>query len=315
MAQRASAGAAPGSAANAAPSRADAALAAHLEVAARYGVTSRATSAKARCACATTARRFAASSPCRPPNRCGARPRRARPDAHRMHRPDDAGLRSGPRSTPGAPTCSTASTGRACRHDEEPHRDAPRRRLERRRLPARAARRRAPWPRPRRRGARSTSWRASTRRARRRRPGARTTTRRSASAPRAGPPIGLRAATTAPAASASSPRRASRARPACCSSTPGTTASAPLARRCTYGIVWAASASLNREGNALTLAVQPMDAWRELWVFRKKARRLGAAGPAAVDRVRPSSATSSSPAGCRAAGRCWSRAKRAATAS
>ncbi|MEO5844497.1 MAG: hypothetical protein ABIQ33_06610, partial [Caldimonas sp.] len=46
-------------------------------------------------------------------------------------------------------------------------------------------------------------------------------------------------------------------------------ASAPLARRCTYGIVWIASATKNREGNALAIAVQPMEAWRELWVFRK----------------------------------------------
>jgi len=46
-------------------------------------------------------------------------------------------------------------------------------------------------------------------------------------------------------------------------------ASAPLARRCTYGIVWIASATRNREGNALAVAVQPMEAWRELWVFRK----------------------------------------------
>ena len=45
----------------------------------------------------------------------------------------------------------------------------------------------------------------------------------------------------------------------------------PLVRRCTYGIVWASSATLNREGNALALAVQPMDAWREVWVFRKRA--------------------------------------------
>ena len=28
--------------------------------------------------------------------------------------------------------------------------------------------------------------------------------------------------------------------------------------------------TLNREGNALALAVQPMDAWREVWVFRKQ---------------------------------------------
>ena len=46
-------------------------------------------------------------------------------------------------------------------------------------------------------------------------------------------------------------------------------ASAPLARRCTYGIVWTASATKNREANALAVAVQPMEAWRELWVFRK----------------------------------------------
>lgn len=43
----------------------------------------------------------------------------------------------------------------------------------------------------------------------------------------------------------------------------------PLARRCTYGIVWAGSATLNREGNALAVAVQPTDAWREMWLFRK----------------------------------------------
>jgi hypothetical protein len=47
-------------------------------------------------------------------------------------------------------------------------------------------------------------------------------------------------------------------------------ASHPLARRCTYALVWAQSASVNREGNALALAVQPMEGWRELWVFRKR---------------------------------------------
>jgi len=45
----------------------------------------------------------------------------------------------------------------------------------------------------------------------------------------------------------------------------------PLARRCTWSLVWPQSATLNREGNAMTLAVQPMPAWRELWVFRKHA--------------------------------------------
>ncbi|HWI39768.1 MAG TPA: hypothetical protein VNU64_25210, partial [Burkholderiales bacterium] len=45
-----------------------------------------------------------------------------------------------------------------------------------------------------------------------------------------------------------------------------------LAKRCTYGHVWAASAVANRESTALALAVQPTDSWRELWVFRKSAK-------------------------------------------
>jgi hypothetical protein len=45
----------------------------------------------------------------------------------------------------------------------------------------------------------------------------------------------------------------------------------PLVKRCTYGIVWTASASLNREETALALAVQQTEAWRELWVFRLSA--------------------------------------------
>lgn len=46
-------------------------------------------------------------------------------------------------------------------------------------------------------------------------------------------------------------------------------AARPLARRCTFGLVWTASATVNREGSALALAVQPTETWRELWVFRK----------------------------------------------
>lgn len=45
-----------------------------------------------------------------------------------------------------------------------------------------------------------------------------------------------------------------------------------LARRCTYGHVWTASAVPNRQGTALAVAVQPTEAWRELWLFRKTAR-------------------------------------------
>ena len=47
----------------------------------------------------------------------------------------------------------------------------------------------------------------------------------------------------------------------------------PNTVRCTYGIVWAQSASVNAAGTVVTLAVQPLDAWRELWVFK-----LGAEG-------------------------------------
>src|SRR5262249_36189702 len=47
----------------------------------------------------------------------------------------------------------------------------------------------------------------------------------------------------------------------------------PLVRRCSYGVVWSASASLNAEWTALALAVQPTETWRELWVFS-----LGAEG-------------------------------------
>ncbi|MGB6353862.1 MAG: hypothetical protein WBF21_07780 [Steroidobacteraceae bacterium] len=46
---------------------------------------------------------------------------------------------------------------------------------------------------------------------------------------------------------------------------------APLVRRCTYGIVWMASAQAISQGSALVLAVQPLESWRELWVFHRKA--------------------------------------------
>jgi hypothetical protein len=44
---------------------------------------------------------------------------------------------------------------------------------------------------------------------------------------------------------------------------------APLVRRCTYGIVWSASAQSIAQGRALVLAVQPLESWRELWVFHE----------------------------------------------
>lgn len=42
-------------------------------------------------------------------------------------------------------------------------------------------------------------------------------------------------------------------------------------QRCTYGLVWPASVSVNPQGTALALAVQPLDTWRELWLFRQTA--------------------------------------------
>ncbi|MGB7196612.1 MAG: hypothetical protein WBD81_24425 [Collimonas pratensis] len=43
----------------------------------------------------------------------------------------------------------------------------------------------------------------------------------------------------------------------------------PLFKRCTYGLAWKASASVNAQQTALALAVQPLDSWRELWVFHQ----------------------------------------------
>jgi len=47
----------------------------------------------------------------------------------------------------------------------------------------------------------------------------------------------------------------------------------PLAKRCTYALVWPQSASVAREGNAVALAVQPLEGWRELWLLRQQGRQ------------------------------------------
>jgi hypothetical protein len=44
----------------------------------------------------------------------------------------------------------------------------------------------------------------------------------------------------------------------------------PLVRRCTYGIAWLASAQTIPDAHALVLAVQPLESWLELWVFRER---------------------------------------------
>ena len=54
-----------------------------------------------------------------------------------------------------------------------------------------------------------------------------------------------------------------------------------LVRRCTYGIVWMASVQAIPQGPALVLAVQPLESWRELWVFHQ------AAGTWAIDVLSP----------------------------
>jgi hypothetical protein len=41
----------------------------------------------------------------------------------------------------------------------------------------------------------------------------------------------------------------------------------PLLQRCTFGTVWANSAKSNPYGTALALAVQPLESWREMWLF------------------------------------------------
>lgn len=40
-----------------------------------------------------------------------------------------------------------------------------------------------------------------------------------------------------------------------------------LVERCTFGVVWPASVRVAPSGRALAVAVQPLEDWRELWVF------------------------------------------------
>lgn len=54
----------------------------------------------------------------------------------------------------------------------------------------------------------------------------------------------------------------------CVSLTDGKTA---LARRCSFGAIYVASAKARADGQALAVAVQPLATWRELWVFRRVA--------------------------------------------
>jgi hypothetical protein len=44
-----------------------------------------------------------------------------------------------------------------------------------------------------------------------------------------------------------------------------------LAERCTFGTVWTPSLAVRPAGDALVLAVQPLEGWTELWLFRAEA--------------------------------------------
>lgn len=56
-------------------------------------------------------------------------------------------------------------------------------------------------------------------------------------------------------------------------------------RKCSYGVVWTASARVNTQGSALALAVQPMDGWREMWLFHQSGKewQVDVLPPAAAD--------------------------------
>ncbi len=47
---------------------------------------------------------------------------------------------------------------------------------------------------------------------------------------------------------------------------------APLLRHCTHATVWLSSARANATGDVIALAVQPLDGWRELWVLQRGAQ-------------------------------------------
>ena len=79
-----------------------------------------------------------------------------------------------------------------------------------------------------------------------------------APAPQPGPLI-LRAAPGDPGQTCVALERANRA------------GAAAIVRRCTYGIVRMGSIQVIPQGPALVLAVQPLESWRELWLFHERA--------------------------------------------
>ncbi|WP_257453828.1 hypothetical protein [Archangium lipolyticum] len=62
---------------------------------------------------------------------------------------------------------------------------------------------------------------------------------------------------------------------------------APLSERCTYGLVWPGSVRRSAQGSAVAVAVQMLEGWTELWVFHQEggAWVLDALAPAATEPV------------------------------
>ena len=58
-----------------------------------------------------------------------------------------------------------------------------------------------------------------------------------------------------------------------------------LTHRCTYGVVWPGSAQVIADSQALVVAVQPLEGWRELWLFHARGGVWGVdvVSPGAVD--------------------------------
>ncbi len=60
-----------------------------------------------------------------------------------------------------------------------------------------------------------------------------------------------------------------------------------LSERCTYGWVWPGSLRRSAQGTAVTVAVQLLDSWTELWVFHREGETwaVDALAPAATEPV------------------------------
>lgn len=52
-------------------------------------------------------------------------------------------------------------------------------------------------------------------------------------------------------------------------STPNDPIKSPSSKRCTFGVVWVQSLSIAPNGQMMSIAVQPTETWRELWLLRK----------------------------------------------